>query len=87
MDAHLAVHYPAAVYFFFNRCDASLAEAVTNGLELALADGSFDRLFLDYHGSLIERSRLRQRNVISLPNPLLPAETPLERRELWYSPV
>ena len=34
----------------------------------------------------LRRARLDQRRIIELDNPLLPPQTPLQRRELWYHP-
>jgi hypothetical protein len=87
IDAHLALHYPAAIYFFVNPSDRRLAEAIRRGLEAAIADGSFDRLFNAYYGTIVEQFDLAHRTVIELDNPLLTIETPLARRELWLSAV
>lgn len=86
MDRHVVLHYPAAVYFFVNRKDTALAKAIRRGLEAALADGSFDRLFYAHHRAFIDLADLPHRRVIELDNPLLPAETPLARAALWYRP-
>lgn len=86
LDQHLALHYPTALYFFFSRQHPELAETVRAGLELALADGSFEQLFQQYHRADLALARLGQRRVIELDNPLLPAQTPLQRAELWYRP-
>ncbi|MBA5637952.1 transporter substrate-binding domain-containing protein [Duganella sp. LX20W] len=86
VEPALALHYPAADYFFVRRGNTGLAEAVRQGVEAALADGSFDRLFYQHYGALIRRAALAGRRVIELPNPLLPPETPLGRRELWFVP-
>ena len=86
LDPHLALHYPTALYFFFSRQRPELAATVRLGLERATADGSFERLFQQYHGADLARAKLAQRQVIELHNPLLPAATPLQRAELWYRP-
>jgi hypothetical protein len=62
-----------------------LAEAIRSGLEAALADGSFDRLFRQYFGDALERTQLARRRIIELQNPLAPA-LPLNRPELWFDP-
>jgi len=84
LDRHLVLHYPTALYFFFSRQRPELAETVELGLEKALADGSFEHLFLQHHGDDLRQANLQQRRVIELDNPLLPPQTPLQRRELWY---
>lgn len=85
IDPYLVLHYPTADYFFVNRGNAVLAEQIRRGLELALADGSFEQLFFAHYGALIRRANLDQRRMIELSNPLLTPETPLARKELWFT--
>jgi hypothetical protein len=53
-------------------------------LEKAVADGSFDRLFDQYHGDRLRNAQLDKRTVIELKNPLMTPGTPSDRPELWY---
>jgi ABC-type amino acid transport substrate-binding protein len=85
IDPYIVMHYPTADYYFVNRNNPALAENVRQGLEAALADGSFGQLFYLHYGALIQHARLDQRLVIELPNPLLSAQTPLERKDLWFT--
>jgi Bacterial extracellular solute-binding proteins, family 3 len=80
------LHYKTADYFFVNRQDTKLAADLTRGLEKALANGRFDKLFQKHYGPAIARYQLGQRRVIELDNPLLPKNTPLNRPELWFQP-
>ena len=86
VDQSIALHYPAAFYFFVNKSNKTLAEALKKGLELAINDGSFDQLFYEYNSAVITRSALDNRRIIEMSNPLLPPETPLHRAELWFRP-
>ena len=86
VEPYLLLHYPACAYFFVNKDDTELAEALRVGLERTLADGSFDRLFEQVYAADIARYRLRDRRVIELPNPLAPAEMPFNRAQLWFRP-
>lgn len=86
IDPHILIHYPTAFYFFVAPGNKTLAGVLESGLEHAIADGSFDRLFRQFHAGALRRLQLNKRVVIRLDNPLLPAETPLQRKELWYSP-
>lgn len=85
VDQHILLHYPTADYFFVNRNNPALAENIRQGLELALADGSFEQLFYQHYGNGIRRAQLDKRVLIELPNPLLSPQTPLARKELWFS--
>ena len=84
IESGLLLHYPSAMYFFVNHADDALAERLTLGLERALADGSFERLFRR-HPAMQDALRLlaEPRRVLELNNPLLPAETPLNTARYW----
>ncbi|MDO9619861.1 MAG: hypothetical protein Q7J43_19495 [Pseudomonas sp.] len=85
VDPHVLLHYPTALYFFFSRKRPELAETVRIGMEKAIADGSFERLFQQHFAASLQRAQLDQRQLIELHNPLLPSATPLQRRELWFT--
>jgi hypothetical protein len=86
VEPHLALHYFYDAYFMVNRKNTKLAQDIRDGLEKAVADGSFDKLFQQYYGERLRKARLETRTVIELRNPLLTPETPSERPELWYDP-
>ncbi|HEY4082542.1 MAG TPA: transporter substrate-binding domain-containing protein [Burkholderiaceae bacterium] len=86
VEPHIALHYASASYYFVNRRNTALAEAIRRGLEKTLADGSYDRLIEKYFGDMLRRARLSERTVIEMENPVLPPQTPLKRTELWYDP-
>lgn len=82
----LGVRYPTAMYFFVNKRNSTLANLLQKGLEKAIANGSFHELFMNFHRPMLERANMSKRRFFELENPLLPAETPLQREELWYRP-
>ncbi len=86
VDEHVVLHYPSAFYFFTSRTRADLAAAIERGLEAMIADGSYERLFQQYHGAALKRAGLERRRVIELENPDLPPQTPFQREALWYRP-
>ncbi len=88
VEPGIALYYPLARYFFTRR-DAegeALAKRLEAGLEAMVQDGSLQALFMTYKGPLIKRSGLARRRLFRIPNPDLPAQTPLTRSELWYRP-
>ncbi|WP_197416395.1 MULTISPECIES: ABC transporter substrate-binding protein [unclassified Massilia] len=85
VEPHLVLRYPTDAYFFVNRTNAGLADEIRRGLEAAIADGSFDRLFYSYFASKIAAADLERRHVVELPNPQLAALLPLARKSLWFS--
>lgn len=89
VEPTLLLHYQLPRYFFVRR-DAEgklLAERITAGMEMMLRDGSLNELFYRYKGDIIERANLKQRRMLTIPNPGLSPETPLSRSELWYDPL
>lgn len=84
IERNLMLVYPTALYFFVHPENTELARRIEDGLRLALADGSFDRVFMRHNAAMIERSQLETRRVFHLPNPILPRETPLGESDLWY---
>ena len=86
VEQNLLLYYPTANYFFVNRNNPKLAERIDKGLEKAIADGSFDKLFRQHpvNAYALKHARLNQRRIFKLVNPLLPAQTPLARKELWW---
>lgn len=86
VEPHLALHYFYDAYFMVNRRNTKLAQDIRDGLEKAVADGSFDKLFEQYYGERLRKARLETRTVIELRNPLLTPETPSDRPELWFDP-
>lgn len=80
------LHYPAALYFFVQKDNIELANAIEIGLLRAIEDGSMQQLFLQHFSSAIQQADLKSRTVIQLNNPILPAQTPLQNKALWFDP-
>lgn len=85
VEENLVLHYPAAYYFFVDKSNIALRDAVEKGLNVAVNDGSFDILFSEYFGDVVGRANLNDRKIISLPNPYMSNKTPLERKGLWIN--
>lgn len=84
VEPRVLIRYPSVYYFFVNKKNIALAKQIETGLEKALKDGSFDRMLREYHGDVIAKARIKERLIIDLPNPFLPKETPLKRKDLWF---
>lgn len=86
IEPNLALRYPVAFYFFVNKSNLVLARLISEGLERAIADGSFDQLFNDKFAAFLKEARIEQRHVFEFDNQLLTEQTPLTRQALWYQP-
>ena len=85
VEQSLLLRYKMPLYFFTSNANQELARDIEAGLNLAIADGSFDRVFW---GSplvqdILRYAQLPGRTLIDIDNPHLPPKTPLDRRELW----
>ncbi|TNE69443.1 hypothetical protein EP331_14345 [bacterium] len=80
------VYYPTAIYFFLQKTPEGkkAADRIENGLLLAVKDGSFDKAFQKYMGSVILKAKLDSKTLIKLKNPILPENTPLDNKDLWF---
>lgn len=82
-DRGFALYYPYPVFFYVSKDNQALANRLQRGLEQAKADGSFDRLFMQYHREVIKQSGLKHRRIFILNNPDLPADLPLPNTGRW----
>ncbi|WP_052707027.1 hypothetical protein [Teredinibacter turnerae] len=87
VEEHVVLHYPTAFYLVLKRSDRELSEILQTSFDKAIADGSFQQLFRAWKGDIFELSRLNQRQVISIDNPVLGANARLDRHELWFTPA
>lgn len=89
IEPSLVLHYPLPRYFFVRRDPQGkqLAKRIEKGMEKMVRDGSLVKLFFQFKKQQITQARLDKRAVLNISNPLLPPETPLSRRELWYDPL
>jgi hypothetical protein len=79
-----ALYFPYPIYFWVNKTNRALAETIERGLQLALRDGSFDRLFLSFHAADIAALAAEHRHVIMVDNALLPPGTPAPDTRSWW---
>lgn len=70
----LMLYYPFPLVFYVNPDKPSLAERVKKGLNRIITNGEFEVLFEHYHGDIVQRLNLRNREIFTLHNPVLPSE-------------
>lgn len=87
IDPHLVLYYPSAVYFFVNKANQPLANAVERGLQRLQASGQFEQMFWQEYGAALKQANLPGRVMLSMRNPDLPLLTPLDNKSLWYQPI
>ncbi len=87
VEPTLVLHYPFARYFWVSRKGdgPDLARRIETGLRRIMANGTFDRLFDEFYGAFVEQTNLRSRRVFEAGNALLPPDTPLDDKSLWFN--
>jgi len=87
VESSLFIKYSAPIYFFVNNQNKQLELRIKHGLELAIEDGSFDKLF-DSHpttAEVLQRANLKNRKVFQIDNPNLSPRSRelLNNKALW----
>lgn len=85
VEPTLAFYYPYPVYYFVNKKDLKIADRIERGLNLAISDGSFKKLFLQYHEKIIQQAGLNNRKFFILKNPTLEKNTKEPDTSWWLS--
>ena len=79
-----ALFFPYPIYFWVSKDHPALAQRIERGLRLALADGSFRRLFENYHAAEIAALKKEKRHVIRLESPILPPGAAQPDTSWWW---
>jgi len=85
VEEGLMLVYRMPLYFFVDREDRELARDLEEGLNRAIADGSFDQHFFSHElvRDVLRQANLQDRRAFFIDNPNMTPETPLDRDELW----
>lgn len=86
IESDLMLIYPMPLYFFTAIENIELASAIESGLRKGIADGTFDRMFMENRDirSALEKTNVARRKVFRINNPGLSPETPLDEKALWF---
>lgn len=89
VEKHLMLVYKLDFFLFVSKSKQKLARDLELGLNRAIADGSFDKVFMSSPSvqEAITKGDLKNRLVIPLDNPLITKQVPVDRQELWIDPA
>jgi len=89
VEKNLLIVYPNAFYFFVNKENKVFAKKIETAFREAINDGSFDQYFFSNPvvQDVIKNANLSNRTIIRLTNPLLPKNTPIDDKTLWFDPT
>lgn len=81
------LHYKFPLYFFVNKENEQLADQLAFGLRRSIKDGSFITFMKNnaLTSSLFPLSKWKNKKVLKLDNPFLPALTPLDEKSFWIN--
>lgn len=83
VEENILFYYPADIYFFVNKENEALAQRIEKGMEALIDNGKFDQFFYHHPRVSLGLEQLKQRRIIRLKNPYLPAETPINNPRYW----
>ena len=88
VEKRLMLVYKMDSYLFVNKKNKQLARDLELGLNRAIADGSFEKVFLSEPSvqEAITKGDLKNRLIIPIDNPFNSKETPVDRAEFWIDP-
>lgn len=86
MEKRFVIYYDSPFFFFVNKENKRIAKRLEYGLLEAIKDGSFERFFEQYpiSAGVIDRANLKEREVITLENPLLTEATKAALKKLGH---
>ncbi|MEM9633652.1 MAG: amino acid ABC transporter substrate-binding protein, partial [Pseudomonadota bacterium] len=87
VEKTLCLFIPLPTYFFVSPAHPDLARLIEIGLKQMIADGSFDRHFLDFHHADLSRANLSKRKIFAISNPNLSGQTPVDEPSYWLDPA
>lgn len=85
VENEILIVYPFTSFFFVNKNNAALAEALETGLKKAYEDGSFMSHFQSHPAvkAIFEQAQIAQRRRFDIPNPFLTEETKAIPDQYW----
>ena len=88
VEKHLMLVYKLDFFLFVNKNKKKLARDLELGLNRAIADGTFDKVFMSAPSvqEAITKGDLKNRLIIPLKNPLITEQVPVDRLDLWIDP-
>ncbi len=87
VEKRVVLVYTLPFYFFVNKKDPALAQALHEAFDRSIASGAFDRYFYGHPliKDALEKSDLKHRLRFPLAAPDLPSNIPLDRPEYWLN--
>lgn len=87
VEKKIMLVYPFAMHFFVAKDNQELHDKIYDGLQTAMLDGSYDRLFFKDKlvKKLLNLSDIPNRLVFRIDNPFIHPDTPVDIKEYWLN--
>ncbi|WP_156184273.1 diguanylate cyclase [Cellvibrio sp. pealriver] len=87
VEKNLLLVYPSAMFFYVSTGNKVLYDLISSGMERAINDGSYDRLFYQSRmiQAVVERVNFSTRKVIYINNPLIDTSLLPTNPKYWFS--
>ena len=86
IEKSICLYYPLPRYFYTAKKNKILAERLTKGLNIMIADGSFDKIWRKYNYKYMEQADFKNRKIFRIENKYIPKSVPLNEKKYWYFP-
>jgi len=89
VEKNVLIRYTAPNYYFVSKDKPELAKQLTDLLNEIIESGEFNELFFQDEAvkDALSKADVRNRTVFNIENPTLSADTPINRKELWFDPL
>ncbi|AJQ93276.1 hypothetical protein [Gynuella sunshinyii] len=84
-DETFAIQYPLPRFFFTSKENQDLVKRLDEGIKMAYADGSLQKLWLESYQDSIDFVRLDKRKIFHIQNPLI-KDLPVDYQKYMYQP-
>lgn len=85
VEKNLMLVYPLTLYFYVKKDNEELHNILYKGLEKAMLDGSYDKVFFGSKlvKEALQKTKIENRTIFRIPNKAMHKDTPFDRKEFW----
>lgn len=85
MEKNICLYYPLPRYFYTSKNNKLLIERMTKGMEIIIANGTFDKIWTKYNIQSINQSELKKRKIFYIENKYLPPDILKNTKKYMYN--
>lgn len=85
VEKNICLYYPLPRYFYTSKNNKLLIERMTKGMEIIIANGTFDKIWTKYNIQSINQSELKKRKIFYIENKYLPPDILKNTKKYMYN--